>query len=115
MKKYMLPIIFNLIILIIVPFFMKSQSGAKDVFIGMIVFGNSIYFFIQSQLFSSRNKKVGGLIMINCLFIIAFMLIFLKQIVALYIGFYLIMMVLGIRIGSNTRRINEYKKSKKSD
>lgn len=110
MKKFILPIVGNIIVLGVLPFLFDflDDETAKSAWIGMMVVGNSIYFFIQGQFYATKYKQGYILIIINILSTMCYMYVFITQIVYLYIGFYTLMMALGMRVGSNKRKFIEF-------
>ncbi|MFI3228459.1 MAG: hypothetical protein R3Y09_13805 [Clostridia bacterium] len=111
MKKFILPVIANIIILAVLPFSFDflDEGTAKSAWIGMMVVGNSVYFFVQGQFYSTKYKQGWILILINLISTLLYMYIFITQIVWLYIAFYTVMMALGMRVGSNKRKLIEFR------
>lgn len=114
MKKFLIAGIANLIVLIAIPFLIKllPADTATQIIKSVIVFGNSIYFFFQMQMFSSKHKNPIILMVINIIFAIISIILFLEDTSVIHIfgGVYVLMMLLGSRVGSNFRKILELKK-----
>lgn len=113
MKKFIIPILCNILMLAVIPFafgFLDEETS-KSAWVGMLVVGNSAYFFIQGQFFSSKHKGGWQLVIINILSTMCYMYVFITQIVLLYVAFYTMMMAFGIRVGSNKRKLDEYNKN----
>ena len=112
MKKYILPVALNTIILILIPVLLGiiDEQSYKTMIIGMVVFLNPIYLFIQSQIIAKKNEKRTVFILINLAFIAVFLVVVLKQFDMMYFMYYAVMVIFGTRIGSTMRKVSEHKK-----
>lgn len=117
MKKYtkfILPIALNIIILVVLPLVFNTldEESLKNAWTAMLTFGNSIYFFIQGQMFGTKHKEGSTVVCINIICIVLYMYGFFGKLVPLYIAFYTAMNLLGLRAGGNQRKLTEYKNQK---
>lgn len=110
MKKFIYLIIANICMLFLLPVAIKMSGGQDSTLAYTVVFGNSIYFLVQSQIYSSKFDKPWLGMALNIPFILAYMFLYLGQFVINYLIFYVVMMFLGIRLGSVKKKIADMQK-----
>ncbi len=109
MKKFIIPIIANIIAFVCVPIactFLDSET-LKEIWVLILVVGNSAYFFVQSNAFARKHKELVPLFIINIVTMILYMYIYLSNVNITFILFYCVMMMLGMRDGDNRRKYKE--------
>ena len=111
MKKFIYPAILNSIVLFLIPKLLGRGPNAMTLAIGLVVFGNAVYFLVQSKILATKYLKAWQIVILNEVFIVSYMFLFLGGFIVEYFVFYSIMMLLGIKLGINKKRINDFKNS----
>lgn len=108
MKKLIIPFITNVLVLAIIPLFFEGLDAetAKKASVGMLVLGNSLYFFIQGRFFSKKHSNILALFALDILSIIIYMYVAFFKVEILFLGFYTVMIFLGVRAGTNYKKYN---------
>ncbi|MFI3116104.1 MAG: hypothetical protein R3Y12_08205 [Clostridia bacterium] len=109
MKKFALPILANIVAFVGVPVacsFLESET-LKEIWVLILVIGNSAYFFVQSNLFARKYKNLVELFVINVATILLYMFFYIGQISLTFLIFYTVMIMLGMRDGNNRLKFKE--------
>lgn len=109
MKKFALPIIANIIAFACVPIacsFLDTET-LRQIWVLIIVIGNSAYFFVQSNIYARYNKNIAEIFVINIITMLLYMHIYLGEITLTFLIFYTVMMILGLRDGNNRLKYRE--------
>lgn len=109
MKKFALPILANMVAFVGVPVacsFLESET-LKEIWVLILVIGNSAYFFVQSNLFARKYKNLVELFVINVATMLLYMFFYIGQISLTFLIFYTVMIMLGMRDGNNRLKFKE--------
>lgn len=109
MKKFALPILANIVAFVGVPVacsFLESET-LKEIWVLILVIGNSAYFFVQSNLFARKYKNLVELFVINVATMLLYMFFYIGQISLTFLIFYTVMIMLGMRDGNNRLKFKE--------